>query len=250
MNKNLNPTYSNGLKVLLAVLIAFFGFTQMNAQVDNTSGGFKIPAIVDSTQQKNPEQSEAPSSKKINPENSPSATSLGEMDKISPELESRLSSVSDLESSKFYMMKKEEFADPNQRHLERLNKKPQPNLSKKDRAILAEMAKDLDLGTFWTGSNQVQVLCRDYQAIDGDKVAILVNDEVVVSQVWLTGEYHGFYIPLKKGFNKISFKALNQGSSGPNTADLVVYDDKGNVISSSGWNLLTGAQADIVVVKE
>jgi hypothetical protein len=35
-----------------------------------------------------------------------------------------------------------------------------------------------------------------------------------------------------KRFNKIDFEALNQGSSGPNTAEFKVYDDKGSLISA------------------
>ena len=44
--------------------------------------------------------------------------------------------------------------------------------------------------------------------------------------------------------------ALNQGESGPNTAEFQVYDDKGNLVSSKQWNLLTGVKATIVVTKE
>jgi hypothetical protein len=55
---------------------------------------------------------------------------------------------------------------------------------------------------------------------------------------------------LEKGFNKIDFEALNQGSSGPNTAQFQIFDDKGVLISSSQWNLGTGFKATIVLVKE
>ena len=60
----------------------------------------------------------------------------------------------------------------------------------------------------------------------------------------------GFEIVLEKGFNKIDFEALNQGSSGPNTAEFKVYDDKGSLISASQWNLGTGFKATIILVKE
>lgn len=249
MSKTSHINTASICKALFVALFTFFGCTQMNAQIDNTSGGFKIPAVVDTTKQKQPEQAES-QNKEIKPENNPSAIPMEDPEKVKADMDAKLSSLNDMENEKFFMLKKEEFADPNQRHLERLNRKPEPNYSKKDKAILAEMAKDMDLGTFRTGGDKVQIMCRDYQAVDGDKVAILLNDEVIVEQVWLTESYRGFYVSLKKGFNKISFKALNQGSSGPNTADLVVYDDKGKLVSSSGWNLLTGAQADIVVIKE
>jgi hypothetical protein len=52
-----------------------------------------------------------------------------------------------------------------------------------------------------------------------------------------------------KGFNKIDFEALNQRSSGPNTAEFQIYDDNGGLISASQWNLGTGFKATIVVTK-
>lgn len=55
---------------------------------------------------------------------------------------------------------------------------------------------------------------------------------------------------LADGLNKIDFQALNQGESGPNTAELIIYDDKGNLVSSKEWNLLTGVKATIVFINE
>ena len=52
------------------------------------------------------------------------------------------------------------------------------------------------------------------------------------------------------GFNKIDFVALNQGESGPNTAEVRVYDDDGNVMMSNLWNLATGSKATFIVVKQ
>ena len=49
---------------------------------------------------------------------------------------------------------------------------------------------------------------------------------------------------------KIDFEALNQGTSGPNTAEFRVYDDKGTLVSASQWNLGTGFKATILLVKE
>ena len=57
-------------------------------------------------------------------------------------------------------------------------------------------------------------------------------------------------IKLLEGFNKIDFVALNQGESGPNTAEVRVYDDDGNVMMSNLWNLATGSKATFIVVKQ
>jgi hypothetical protein len=49
--------------------------------------------------------------------------------------------------------------------------------------------------------------------------------------------------------NVISFKALNQGTSGPNTAAFGVYDDQAQEISSNEWNLATGAKATLSIAR-
>ena len=54
---------------------------------------------------------------------------------------------------------------------------------------------------------------------------------------------------LMVGFNKIDV-ALNQGTSGPNTAEVRVFDDQGNLIGSNRWNLATGVKATYIIVKE
>jgi hypothetical protein len=64
----------------------------------------------------------------------------------------------------------------------------------------------------------------------------------------LTSSYRRVAVDLKEGRNIVDIVALNQGDSGPNTAEFVIYDDKGRVVSSKEWNLLTGVKARIVFV--
>lgn len=109
---------------------------------------------------------------------------------------------------------------------------------------------DQDLGSFRTQSKSVKVVCRDFQYPDGDRVTIMVNDIPVVKNLTLKRAFQGFDIPLEVGINKISFIALNQGTSGPNTAAFKVYDENGSVISSNEWNLATGAKAVILIAKD
>jgi len=66
----------------------------------------------------------------------------------------------------------------------------------------------------------------------------------------LTQRYKKMDVKLLEGFNKIDFVALNQGESGPNTAEVRVYDDDGNVMMSNLWNLATGSKATFIVVKQ
>lgn len=101
-----------------------------------------------------------------------------------------------------------------------------------------------------TEANKLHVLYRDHQVVDGDRIRVLVNDEVVIYDTMLEGHFKGLHLPLEIGINKVDFVALNQGDSGPNTAELHVYDDDGNLVSSNEWNLLTGYKATIVIIKQ
>ncbi len=109
---------------------------------------------------------------------------------------------------------------------------------------------DQDLGNFRSNSASVNIICRDFQFPDGDRVTIYVNDIPVIVNIVLKQNYQKFNIPLEVGINKIAFKALNQGTSGPNTAAFKVYNDAGMLLSSNEWNLATGAKATLVIAKD
>ncbi|OXA86911.1 hypothetical protein [Flavobacterium hercynium] len=106
------------------------------------------------------------------------------------------------------------------------------------------------LGGFRTKAITSTIRYRDAAFVDGDKIRILLNDEVVEAEVSLVGEFKDFKIKLKPGINKIDFEALNEGSASPNTAEFQVFDDKGTVIESSQWNVGTGYKAAIILFKE
>lgn len=109
---------------------------------------------------------------------------------------------------------------------------------------------DQDLGSFRSNSKSVNIICRDYQYPDGDRVTILVNDVPVIYNITLRQSYQKFNIPLRVGLNKIVIEALNQGTSGPNTAAFKVFNDEGMLISSNEWNLATGAKATLMISKD
>lgn len=120
----------------------------------------------------------------------------------------------------------------------------------KDKKVKEEYSEDAYLGDFKTTGTSVDLFCRDHEFVDGDKVRILVNDQVVYNSVNLIGTYKGILLKLERGFNRIDIIALNQGSSGPNTAEFKLLDDKGKLLTSNEWNLTTGAKGTIIVVKE
>ncbi len=106
------------------------------------------------------------------------------------------------------------------------------------------------LGDFKTKSELVGIFYRDFGEVDGDLIRVLVNDKEVISRIYLQGNFMELDLRLEKGFNKIEFEALNQGTSCPNTAEFKLYDDKSVLISENQWNLATGFKATIIVVKE
>jgi hypothetical protein len=125
-----------------------------------------------------------------------------------------------------------------------------PKYFTNDKEIKPEYGKDQYLGDFKTTAKTATFMYRDHQFVDGDMIRIWVNGEIALPRARLEGSFRGFDVPLQIGFNKIDFEALNQGSSGPNTAQLNIYDEIGNLLASYEWNLLTGNKATAILVKE
>nr|WP_321223534.1 hypothetical protein [uncultured Psychroserpens sp.] len=119
-----------------------------------------------------------------------------------------------------------------------------------EQGLKIETMADVFLGEIKNNGAFVRIVCRDHEYPDGDLVQVRVNDDIIVPRLLLTGGYKGFNVTLIPGSNKIEFLALNQGDSGPNTAEFIVYDDNGNLVSSKKWNLLTGVKATIMVIKD
>lgn len=109
---------------------------------------------------------------------------------------------------------------------------------------------DQFLGEHRVDTKFVNIVCRDHEYPDGDRVRIYINGYIVQNNLLLKSNYRRVEVNLAEGKNTIEIEALNQGESGPNTAEFIVYDDKGKVISSKEWNLLTGVKAIIVFHNE
>lgn len=109
---------------------------------------------------------------------------------------------------------------------------------------------DMDFGVINSNSKTIGFMFRDHMAFDGDRVNVLLNGEIIAENVLLRPGFTTLDVPMEVGFNKIEFVALNQGQSGPNTAQLRVVDVNGNVLANNVWNLLTGVKASVLIVKE
>ena len=141
------------------------------------------------------------------------------------------------------MGEREAFIDPGDEFLERLQT---PESDKRP----GDFKVDQYLGDFKSNSKSVRIVFRDHQQPDGDRVQIRFNDQIFYPNILLVESYKKLDVELAKGFNKIDFVALNQGSAGPNTAEVRVYDDQGRLMMANLWNLATGSKATFIVVKE
>jgi hypothetical protein len=143
------------------------------------------------------------------------------------------------------MEENEKFLDPGDIYLSKL----------KDKGV--EAGKDPNkyrtnqyMGDYRMDGNQARIIFRDHEYPDGDRVRILHNDKVIQSNVLLVERFVGLTIELVPGFNKVDFIALNQGVSGPNTAEVRVYDENGEMTAANQWNLATGVKATYILIKE
>ena len=109
---------------------------------------------------------------------------------------------------------------------------------------------DQSLGSIKSNGKYVGIVARDHEFVDGDRVKIYLNEQVVDPNMLLTGAFKGVNVDLAKGFNQIQFEALNEGSSSPNTAQIDVYDDQGQLIYSNKWLLSSGSRATLIITKE
>lgn len=157
------------------------------------------------------------------------------------------------EKSKFTMSTETEFANPGDRYVAKMEKDLDKALKdaglREGRGTLVK--KNISLGDFKTKSQYFNVKFRDFGAIDGDLVKVSSNDRVIKDQLMLDSGFKTVRIDLVDGFNKLDFEALNIGSLGGNTAEIQVYDDKGQLITNDYWdNLAAGFKASIIVTKE
>ena len=138
----------------------------------------------------------------------------------------------------------ERFINSNDLYLSRLNrKKTESNKN------INKFKVDQFLGEIRNDGEYVSIILRDHEYPDGDLIKVQINEEVVMPAILLTEKAKGFKLDLKTGFNVVDFVAINQGSSGPNTAEIIVYDDQGKLVGTNRWNLATGVKATYIIYK-
>jgi hypothetical protein len=140
--------------------------------------------------------------------------------------------------------KPERFINSNDFYLSRLNRK-----ETESNKNINKFKVDQFLGEIKNDGEYVNIILRDHEYPDGDLIKVEVNESVVMPAILLTEKAKGFKLDLKNGFNVVDFIALNQGSSGPNTAEIIVYDDQGKLVGTNRWNLATGVKATYIIYK-
>ncbi len=125
-----------------------------------------------------------------------------------------------------------------------------PRIGKKEKEGSKEFFPDHYLGDVKYNGKFVGVVYRDHEYVDGDRVKVYLNDVVIDPNTLLTGSFKGLNVDLKKGFNRLDFEALNHGTSAPNTAQIQVYDEKGELIYNNKWLLSQGSKATLIITKE
>ena len=141
--------------------------------------------------------------------------------------------------------KPERFINSSELYLSRLNRR-----ETESNKNINKFKVDQFLGEIRNDGEYVNIILRDHEYPDGDLIKVEVNESVVMPAILLTEKAKGFKLDLKSGFNVVDFVALNQGSSGPNTAEIIVYDDNGKLVGTNRWNLATGVKATYIIYKQ
>ncbi|WP_116787959.1 hypothetical protein [Flavobacterium psychrotrophum] len=143
----------------------------------------------------------------------------------------------------FSMYPDEKFVNRTKEFSDRTTVKPTGDSAK-------EFRGNQDFGEIRTKSGYVDIMAADFGAEDGDRVRVLVNGQVVIQEFTLYNTYKPLRVRLNDGFNNIEFEAMNQGTSGPNTAMFILYDQWEVQLMKGEWGLCTGFKGRVMIIKE
>ncbi|RZN83503.1 MAG: hypothetical protein EVB11_04835 [Winogradskyella sp.] len=221
-------------RFLIILCFLAFGFS-LNAQVtDKDKKTIRIPAV-----ESKKEKDSTPIRIKVAPKKNPKANKDKSSNKSNTISRKKATEV----ERPFSLIYDDGLRNPGEIFEQRWKKEAQA-------LGIRKFMSDQFLGQYNIDTEFVNIVCRDHEYPDGDRVSVSLNGEIVYANVTLRSQYRRLKINLIEGINMIDITALNQGDSGPNTAEFVVYDDKGNVVSSKEWNLLTGVKAKITFINE
>ena len=187
-----------------------------HAQIDSKKKSISIPAV---------------ESKKDTAETSPLTPSQPIKDnntfgmnrpKVAPNL--------GMPKKEFSMFPQEKFGNPGELYTKNLDKL-EKELLPEGHGLYSGLKEDAYWGDYTTKSKYIDIGYRDHGRIDGDLLRVLVDGDVIQSNISLVGSFQGFRLNLKEGLNKIEFYAINEGDYIPNTAQYRIKDEWNKVIS-------------------
>lgn len=171
----------------------------------------------------------------------------------SPEIKTPRSVLKIGEASTINMTPKNEFANPGDVYMNKMEKDLSKTLVreglKEDSRFLVKI--DVNFGEIRTKSEFFVIKYRDFGEIDGDLAKATMNGSIVQERLLMKEHYQEFKIFLKEGINTFEIEALNKGALGGNTAEFQIYDDKEKLIKSDYWeNWDAGVKGKFVIIKE
>lgn len=140
-------------------------------------------------------------------------------------------------------------SDPTLRNIAEVHTQKQNDMLKSEGYSREIVNSDVFLGEFVVYTTELTTKCRDYSNVDGDNVRIWLNDEIVVTSVYLESGFKSYVLQLKEGLNIIKIQALNVGEYFPNTGQFIFYDGNGKAVTNQNWGLNSGYNAIIKIRK-
>lgn len=153
----------------------------------------------------------------------------------------------------FSMEQTNDFVNPGDRVRDKMTKDLDKTLVreglKEDDRLLVKI--DKNFGEIRTKSKYFVVQYRDYIYIDGDLIKAAINNQMIGGIMELYSSYGQFVFDLREGINTFEMEAFSKGSSGGNTCEFKIYDDKGALVRSEFWdNWDKGVKGKFVIIKE
>lgn len=140
---------------------------------------------------------------------------------------------------------KEKYVNTAEAYTNSMNAKPVEGSMK-----VNTKARDQYLGDLRLKAKKITFAYRDGQIIDGDRIRILFNDNVVQNNVLLGPDYRHIALDLNVGFNTLEILALSEGESAPSTGQVIVLNENGETIWSGHLDLLQGFKAKLIIVRD
>ncbi len=151
------------------------------------------------------------------------------------------------------MYKTNEFINPGDAVRDKMTKGLNKTLVreglKEDDRLLVKI--DRNFGDIRTKSKYFTVKYRDYMYIDSDLIKATINNQMIGGVMELYANYGQFVVNLNDGINTFVMEAVSKGTSGGNTCEFKMYDDKGVLVRTEHWdNWDKGVKGTFVIVKE